>query len=194
MRPAASQAVLNSTLVGLFKTFYGRFAGAEGNLKTEVVDVNLIEIPDPRGVPAKVARRLADALERMGEREVGRLVEEQLMDCHTSECARKLATAGPLAYSGELRQPDRRELDDAVFQLLGVADPKERSELVDRLYEATARHFRDIRVVEIEKMGQRAKSNSRRLILAKIRDTSALFMPPALTRNHAPAGAGTGSF
>lgn len=33
-------AVLNSTLVGLFKTFYGRYAGTEGNLKTEVIDVN----------------------------------------------------------------------------------------------------------------------------------------------------------
>src|SRR5208337_3925134 len=46
-------AVLNSTLVGLFKTFYGRFAGTEGNLKTEVIDVNLIEIPDPREVERK---------------------------------------------------------------------------------------------------------------------------------------------
>ena len=44
--------MLNSTLVGLFKTFYGRFAGTEGNLKTEVVDVNLLEVPDPRGVSA----------------------------------------------------------------------------------------------------------------------------------------------
>ena len=36
--------MLNSTLVGLIKTFYGRFAGTEGNLKTEVLDVNLIDI------------------------------------------------------------------------------------------------------------------------------------------------------
>ncbi|MGB9626409.1 MAG: HsdM family class I SAM-dependent methyltransferase, partial [Phycisphaerae bacterium] len=88
-------AILNSTLVGLFKTFYGRFAGTEGNLKTEVVDVNLLEVPDPRGVSAKVARRLADALERMSRREVGRLVEEQLMECHTPDRAQRIA-AGPL--------------------------------------------------------------------------------------------------
>ncbi|MBU4399615.1 MAG: hypothetical protein KKE86_09815, partial [Planctomycetes bacterium] len=158
---AALVAVLNSTLMGLFKTFYGRFAGTEGNLKTEVVDVNLLEVPDPRGVPTKVAKRLADALKRMGNRDVGRLIEEQLMDCHTPERARKLA-AGPLVYSHELQQLDRRDLDDVVFQLLGVSDPKERDELIGRLYEATARHFRDIRVVEIEKMEQRAKSNSKR--------------------------------
>ena len=84
---AALVAVLNSTLVGLFKTFYGRFAGTEGNLKTEVVDVNLLEVPDPRGVSKKVAKRMADALNRMGKRDVGRLIEEQLMDCHTPERA-----------------------------------------------------------------------------------------------------------
>ncbi len=158
---SALVAVLNSTLVGLFKTFYGRFAGTEGNLKTEVVDVNLLEVPDPRGVSADLAKRLADALSRMCKRDVGRLVEEQLMDCHTSERARNLA-AGPLILANELQQPDRRDLDDAVFELLGVADPRERDELVGRLYEATARHFRDIRVVEIEKMEQRAKSDSKR--------------------------------
>ena len=154
-------AILNSTLVGLFKTFYGRFAGTEGNLKTEVVDVNLLELPDPRGVSATLAKRLADALKRMGKRDVSRLIEEQLMECHTPERRRSLA-AGPLVLSNELQQPDRRDLDDAVFQLLGVTDPKERNELIDRLYEATARHFRDIRVVEIEKMEQRAKSNNKR--------------------------------
>jgi methylase of polypeptide subunit release factors len=161
-------AILNSTLVGLFKTFYGRFAGTEGNLKTEVVDVNLLELPDPRGVPADIARRLRDALESMCRREVGRLVEEQLMDCHTPERARRLA-AGPLLLSHELQQPDRRDLDDAVLQLLGVSDPDERDQLIGRLYEATARHFRDIRVVEIEKMEQRSNAgNNKRFRVADL--------------------------
>jgi methylase of polypeptide subunit release factors/SOS-response transcriptional repressor LexA len=151
-------AILNSTIIGLFKTFYGRFAGTEGNLKTEVVDVNLLEVPDPRGVSPRVAKRLSEALDLLCQRDVGRLVEEQLMDCHTPERARRIA-AGPLALSNELQQSDRRRLDDAVFEMLGVSDPKEREKLIDRLYEATARHFRDIRVVEIDKMEQRAKSD-----------------------------------
>ncbi|MCX6929389.1 MAG: hypothetical protein NT154_40170 [Verrucomicrobia bacterium] len=46
--PDLLAAVLNSTLVGLMKIFFGRYAGTEGNLKTEVVDVNLLEVPDPR--------------------------------------------------------------------------------------------------------------------------------------------------
>ena len=154
-------AIMNSTVSGLFKTFYGRFAGTEGNLEIKVIDANLIEVPDPRAVSPAVAKRLADALESMGKREVGRLLEEQLMDCHTPDRARRIA-AGPLVLSDELRQPDRRALDDAVFELLGVSDAHEREALIGRLYEATARHFRDIRVVEIEKMEQRAKSDSKR--------------------------------
>ncbi len=147
---------LNSTLVGLFKTFYGRYTGTEGNLKTEVVDVNCCKCRTRAACRRNWPNDWPTPCERMGKREVGRLVEEQLMDCHTPERARRLA-AGPLVLSNELRQPDRRELDDAVLQLLGVSDPTERDELIDRLYEATARHFRDIRVVEIEKMEQRAQ-------------------------------------
>jgi len=64
-------ATLNSTFIGLFKTFYGRYAGTEGNLKTEVVDVNLIEVPDPRGVPKALAGRLAESLKSMCKRDCG---------------------------------------------------------------------------------------------------------------------------
>jgi len=155
-------AILNSTVVGLFKTFYGRFAGTEGNLKTEVVDVNLMEVPDPRKISLQVGQKLTAALESMNRREIGRLVEEQLMECHDPERARMIAK-GSLDLPAELKQPDRRALDEAVFELLGISDRKERLSLLDRLYEATARHFRDIRVVEIEKMEQRAKSDKRRL-------------------------------
>ncbi|PYU48528.1 MAG: hypothetical protein DMG48_19745 [Acidobacteria bacterium] len=153
-------AILNSTLVGLFKTFYGRFAGTEGNLKTEVVDVNLLEVPDPRNIPADLASKLKTALESMQERTVGRLVEEQLMDCHSPDRAKRIAE-GPVVLSDELNQPDRRLLDDGVFELLGVADTKRRAKLVERLYIETAFHFRHIRVVEIQKMEQRKKSANR---------------------------------
>ncbi|RIK73936.1 MAG: hypothetical protein DCC68_24030 [Planctomycetota bacterium] len=160
-------AVLNSTLVGLFKTFYGRFAGTEGNLKTEVVDVNLIEVPDVRGIRPRLAKRLADAVKSMSRRRVGRLVEEQLMDCHSPERARRIA-GGPLVLSDELREADRRALDDAVFELLGVTKAAERARLVERLHEGTARHFRAIRVVEIEKMEQRSRNTGRRFSVQEL--------------------------
>ena len=153
--------ILNSTLMGLFKTFYGRFAGTEGNLKTEVLDVNLIDVPDPREVNENVANRIINALQSMTKRDIGRLVEEAFMDCHSYERALELA-ARPLALSDELHQADRRELDDAVFELLGVESAKERKILIDRLYGETAAHFRAIRVTEIQKLEDRAKGEKQR--------------------------------
>lgn len=122
-------AILNSTLVGLFKNFYGRYTGMEGSLDTEVIDVKLIEIPSPQGILPDIANRLIDAFRRMTRREIGRLVEEQMMGCHTPERAKKLAS-GALVLSSELQQSDRWDLDDAVFELLGVLDPHERAELL----------------------------------------------------------------
>jgi type I restriction-modification system DNA methylase subunit len=159
-------AILNSTLVGLFKTFYGRFAGTEGNLKTEVVDVNLIEVPDPRRANKEVSKHLTDALDSMKKRNVGGLVDESLMDCHSYRRALELA-ARPLALSEELRQTDRRQLDDAVFELLGVESASERRVLVDRLYAETASHFRAIRVTEIQKMEDRAHGGEQRFTAAE---------------------------
>ena len=108
----------------------------------------------------------------MSHREVGRLVEEQLMDCHTPDRARRIA-AGPLVLPEELQQRDRRDLDDAVFELLGVSDPKERDELIGRLYEATAQSFsrdsrgrnrEDAAAGEIQQPAfQRARSGGRHL-------------------------------
>src|SRR5437763_446671 len=97
---------------------------------------------------------------RTQQRALGRLVEEQLMACRSPERAKRIAE-GPVVLADELNQPDRRLLDDGVFELLGVADPKRRAKLVERLYVETAFHFRNIRVVEIQKMEQRKKSANR---------------------------------
>ncbi len=158
-------AVLNSTLVGLFKNFYGRYAGTEGNLKTEVVDVNLIDVPDPRRASDTLVRRFRGAMKTMHKRKIGGLVEEALMDCHSYSRAMELGK-GSVTLPRELTHDDRRELDDAVFEMLGVPDAKERSDLVDRLYEVTARHFRDIRVTEIQKMEDRRSGGSTKFAVA----------------------------
>jgi len=159
---AALCAVLNSTIVALFKTYYGRYAGTEGNLKTEVIDVNLLDVPDPRGVSGELGGRMREALKSMQRRVVTHLVEEELMGCHSAERAKELA-ARPVELAQELRQADRRELDDAVLEMIGVEDAGERGRVLEELYEETARHFRQIRVVEIQKQEQRAGVRGGRL-------------------------------
>jgi len=150
----ALMPILNSTLVGFVKCFYGRYAGTEGNLKTEVVDAVLIEIPDPLHIPEPILRRLETAFASMQKREVTHLVEEAFLKCHTAEEVREAAKL-PLGLPLELQQADRRALDDAVFELLGVTDAQQRAELIDRLYREVALHFRAVRIIEVQKMEQR---------------------------------------
>jgi hypothetical protein len=173
-------AVLNSTLVGLIKTYYGRYAGTEGNLKTEVVDVDLMDVPDPRGVSSKVLDRLRTALRSMQEREVGRMVEEEFMACHTAEHVKELAQR-PISLSQELRQPDRRELDDAVLEMLGVDDCDKRRKLLEELYLETARHYRQIRIVEVQKMEQRGRASGGKFSAADLALSIWHSLPPEVT-------------
>jgi hypothetical protein len=88
------------------------------------------------------------------------MVEEEFMECHSAERAKKLAEK-PIGLPTELQMQDRRTLDLAVFELLGVSDAKEREALCDELYIETAAHFRQIRVVEIQKQEQRARAEGR---------------------------------
>lgn len=157
----AFTAILNSTLVGLWKSFYGRYTGMEGALDTEIVDVNLIDVPRPEPEGHKLRKRIVDAFESMQKRSLGPFAEESLLQCHSPERGQKIAE-GPLVIPTELKQPDRRELDDAVLELLGVADPKHRAELVGQLCIETALHFRHVRLGELQKMEQRRKSVARK--------------------------------
>lgn len=156
----AFTAILNSTLVGMWRSFYGRYTGMEGSLDTEIVDVNLIDVPRPEPERQDLRRRIVDAFEALQKRSIGPFVEESLLECHSPERAQKIAD-GPLVIPRELKQPDRRDLDDAVFEVLGVTDPRRRTEFVNQLHIETALHFRHIRVGEIQKMEQRRKSTAR---------------------------------
>jgi hypothetical protein len=158
--PKILAAIANSTLVAFFKTFYGRYTGTEGSFEMMVIDLNFLELPDPRNAPNAVAKKLCDAFDRLGQRKTSAMVEAAFMECRSSERAKKLAE-NPIELPEELKQPDRRALDLAVFELLGVSNASEREKLVDELHWETANHFRQIRIVEIQKQEQRAKSEGR---------------------------------
>jgi len=155
-------AVLNSTLIAYFKTFYGRYTGTEGSLDTEVLDVNLMDVPDVRGLCNDLAGSLLAALAGLQRRSTIPLVESEFMACHTAEAVQELAQK-PIALSEELQQADRRALDDAVFRLLGIDNPDTRGRLLEELYYETAAHYRRIRIVEVQKMEQRAGGRKQRI-------------------------------
>ncbi len=128
--------------------------GTEGDLQIAVTDALLLEIPDPRNLTKELSAKLISAFKQTQERRVTHLVEEPFMKCHTALEVREAAKL-PLGMPLELQRQDRRNLDDTVFELLGVRNPRWRKDLIDRLYREVASHFRSIRIVEVQKMEQR---------------------------------------
>ena len=157
---AALIAILNSTIVAIIKHFYGRYAGAEGTLKTEVVDTVLLEVPNPAGISKNLASRLGKALESISHRVVTHLVEDELLDCHTSEHLRSLLKKS-LPLPKELQQADRQELDDCVLELIGVDDPQHRRQLLEELYAQTVGYYRYQRTQDIQSMENRGGGQRR---------------------------------
>ena len=130
-------AVLNSTATLLSKHQFGRAAGIEGNLKTEVVDVNMMLVPDIRKASPEAAARAIAACEQMSQRDAGHyLYEEFTLD-------------------------DRRELDDATLEILGIEDADERTALRDRIYRDVTNLQQAIREREIIAQGDRRNAGQR---------------------------------
>lgn len=75
----ALSAILNSTFLAIIKHFYGRYAGSEGTLKTEVIDTVLLEIPDPRYITPTIYKKLISAFNSMCKREITHLVPDALL-------------------------------------------------------------------------------------------------------------------
>ncbi len=121
--------VLNSTVVALTKFLFGRPVGREGSLDTEVVDVNMMLVPDVRGVRPEVAKRVKDALNEIRGR-----------------------TAKPLLE--EFGLADRQRLDDATLELLEIEE-QGRKPMRRELYSQVEVLYQEIREVELKKQVER---------------------------------------
>lgn len=130
-------AILNSTFVALSKHQFARSAGVEGNVQTDVISVNMMLVPDIRQASPDAAARAVAACERMSRRDALRyLYEEFTLD-------------------------DRRELDDATLEILGIEDADERAALRDRLYRDVKELQQAIRAREIIAQHDRRRSSQR---------------------------------
>ena len=118
--PATLGGVLNSTWVVLSKFQYGRPVGVEGNLKTEVVDVKMMLVPDPNETAEPAQERVAQAFENLKQRQALYFLSERRLRHMAYTQAGKEAELEKLSDLCELDMDDRRELDDAVLEMLGV--------------------------------------------------------------------------
>jgi hypothetical protein len=135
-------AVLNSTLVALSKHQFGRAAGIEGNLKTEVVDVNMMLVPDVRTASPEAAQKAVAAADAMAQRTSTRYLFE------------------------EFSMADRQQLDDAVLEILGFDDSQQRDDIRHRLYQAIEEQYQATREREILAQRDRRRSQNRDVLSA----------------------------
>lgn len=131
---AAYAGILNSSFVVLSKHQFGRPVGVEGNLKTEVVDVNMMLVPDPRKATKKQLERIEKAFNKMKDRKALYFLSERRLKEMAYTQAGKLDELKNLSDVCELDMPDRRELDDAVLEMLGISSKGRRDEIIEELY------------------------------------------------------------
>lgn len=141
----ALAALLNSTLVILAKHQFGRPVGVEGNLKTEIVDVSMMLVPDLRLASRKTIQTLEAAMDALAAREPKHLLSERRLRTMAFEKSGKHAELELASDDCELDMPDRRALDHTVLELLGVKSKKERDEWINRLYELLHQFFEETR-------------------------------------------------
>lgn len=153
--------ILNSSLVVLSKFQFGRYAGTEGTLKTEVVDVNMMLVPDSRKAGKGAKERVRTAFLALKKRKALQFLSEKRLRQAAFTNAGKSNELELLSDQSELEMPDRHELDDAVLELLGAGSRKERQILRVSLYASLREIFEHNRQLD-EKTGNNKKQSKRR--------------------------------
>ena len=69
----------------------------------------------------------------------------------------------PVELPGELIAADRRELDDAALELIGICDAKERSSVRERLYRDVALFYRQVRLLELQAIENKKRAKKGRM-------------------------------
>jgi methylase of polypeptide subunit release factors len=158
VEPLLVAGVLNSSPVILAKHLYGRPAGVEGNLKTEIVDVDMMLVPDWTQASARIAEKIQSAMGALSERLVMGLLSPRRLRRKSYTERGRVADLAALSDETELDQADRRALDDAVLELLGVRSQAERTRIIDSLYAHLRDYFENVRVKEEEAIDNKRRS------------------------------------
>jgi hypothetical protein len=98
-----------STLTVMFRELYGRSNLGEGALKTEGIDIVRIMIVNPNHFSKKEFDQICSALDKLKNREIKSIFEECGLDRN-----RDLREQEPCPL------PDRKRLDDIVFDAIGL--------------------------------------------------------------------------
>ena len=128
-------AILNSTISIMSRLLYARVLGNEGNIQLDVYSANMMLVPNPNLCKnLGVFDRINKAFNKMKKRKALQFLSERRLREMSFTKSGRQGELDNLPSEGELDMPDRRELDDAVLEMLGVESPQRCQELIDELY------------------------------------------------------------
>lgn len=135
--------LLNSTFGVLPRLLYARGLGNEGNSQLDVYSAKMLPVVASQSESGK--KKVGAAFKAMTARKALSFIPERRMRQATFEKQGKHAQLEQFSDLCELDMPDRRALDHAVLELLGVKSKKERDEWINRLYEYLRQFFEETR-------------------------------------------------
>lgn len=184
-------AVLNSTISILARILYARILGNEGTIQLDVYSAKMMLIPKIaiQNSANNIRKRIITAFEKMTERNVLSFISERRRGETACRQAGKKAGLEKLSDECELDMADRRELDDAVLEMLGIEAAEERQKLIDELYGHLRQFFEWTRQKEAISNINKKRANQRQAtpreiaaeILEEIKETE-----PKLLRRYDP--------
>jgi len=113
-----------------------------------VADVNMMLVPDPTIASTDKLNKIIQSFSKMKERKALQFLSERRLRTMAYTSAGKAKELDGLSDLTELDMSDRRELDDAILEMIGVDSPQLRQQLIDALYAYLRDFFEAIRQKE----------------------------------------------
>ncbi|MBB1073437.1 SAM-dependent DNA methyltransferase [Rhodoferax sp. 4810] len=135
--------LLNSTFGVLPRLLYARGLGNEGNSQLDVYSAKMLPVVASQSKAGK--QKVGAAFKAMTVRKALSFIPERRMRQAAFERQGKQSELRHLSDLCELDMSDRRALDHAVLELLGVKSKKERDEWINRLYDYLRQFFEETR-------------------------------------------------
>ena len=135
-------AILNCTISILSRLIYARILGNEGNIQLDVYSAKMMLVPNILHYNSQpLIDKINSSFDKMLDREVLGFISERRLRHMAYTQAGKETQLDKLSDLCELDMDDRRELDDAVLEMLGVESAARRQELLDELYDYLREFF-----------------------------------------------------
>ena len=176
-------AVLNSSFAVLSRILFARVLGNEGTIQLDVYSAKMMLVPSP--VEGSALDRAIEAFKRMVKRPTLQFLSERRMRRMALTKAGRESELDALSDDSELDMNDRRELDDAILEMIGIKSRRERTELIDSLYRYLKEFFEGVRQKEEKAIVNKVKSKTKSSqsptelalqILSEIKDTNGYLL------------------